>query len=942
MTTTLIHHIALLATPTGRAAKGGSAQGDITFLKNAWILIDNETGLILETGEGEAPARKEAACIYDAEGLLVTPALIDAHTHLVFGGWRQNELGQKLHGASYLDILNAGGGIHSTVKATRACSEEELLKKAETALKEMKDWGVAAVEIKSGYGLDRETELKQLRVVKRLKEMPEKGAQELVATYLGAHALPQEYKDKREEYIRLICEEWIPEAAREGLAEYVDVFCEKGVFTAEESARILKAGQAAGLKAKIHADEIEAIGGSELAGELRAVSAEHLIRCTPEGIKALAESGVIACLLPATSLYLNTDYAPARAMIGAGVPIAVASDFNPGSCPSHNLQLAMNLACLKYKMTPEEMLTAVTLNAAAAIGRAESMGTLEPGKLANLVIWQAPDLDYLAYRMGSNLARSVFIKGVPGGRFIPENRRRREAENIREVVIDGHSLDLESFVAAARFGAKVTLDQAALSRMKASRELTEKIAAEGRVAYGITTGFGDFQKVAVPESMSNQLSTNLILSHCTAAGEPYPAEVTRGIMLLRANALCGGFSGVRPVLVEMLIKMLNQNVLPFIPQKGSLGSSGDLAPLAHMTLPMLGRGQAFYQGELLPGGEAMRRAGIPVLQTLVSKEGLGMTNGTCAMTSVGALALYDTRQAADLADVIASLDFEGLTGLKNAFDARIHAVRGQKGQIRVARHMRSLLEGSEIIDNAQKDRVQDAYALRCIPQVHGAVRDALDYVSEIVERELNAVTDNPLIFPDDESVISGGNFHGEPMAIPFDTLGIAASELANISERRTERMVNAALSNGLTPFLTKEAGVNSGFMIVQYAAASMVSENKVLAHPASVDSIPSSANQEDFVSMGTTAARKAAQIVENLHCVLADELLTACQAIDIRRMLNTHGQGLTPLHQAIYDKVRETIPTYEKDTEIWPDIREAERLVKSGEILALAKELLDK
>ena len=509
-------------------------------------------------------------------------------------------------------------------------------------------------------------------------------------------------------------------------------------------------------------------------------------------------------------------------------------------------------------------------------------------------------------------------------------------ESRQTITVDGRSLTLESFAAVARFGAKVVLSPQAKERMQASRDLTEKIAAEGRIAYGITTGFGDFQKVAVPESMSNQLSTNLILSHCTATGEPYSDDVTRGIMLLRANALCGGYSGVRPVLVEMLLEMLNRNVLPVIPQKGSLGSSGDLAPLAHMTLPLLGLGEARYQGETLPGAEAMRRAGIPTLDTLVSKEGLGMTNGTCAMTSVGALALYDTDRAAKMADIIASMDFEALTGLKNAFDTRIHAVRRNAGQMKVAENMRRLLEGSEIIDNAQRDRVQDAYALRCVPQVHGAVRNALEYVRSQVEGELNAVTDNPLIFPDDEAVISGGNFHGEPMAIPFDTLGIAAAELAGISERRIERMVNAQLSNGLTPFLTKEAGVNSGFMIVQYAAASMVSENKVYAHPACVDSIPSSAGQEDFVSMGTTSARTAAMIVDNLYRVLADELLTACQAIDIRRFLNTHGQGITPLHQAVYDKVRETIPTYEKDREIWPDIREAERLVRSGVLLEIA------
>ena len=486
---------------------------------------------------------------------------------------------------------------------------------------------------------------------------------------------------------------------------------------------------------------------------------------------------------------------------------------------------------------------------------------------------------------------------------------------IKHVVVDGHSLTLESFVAIARYNATVELAPSALEAMKKSRALAEKIAAEGRVAYGITTGFGEFQKVAVPKEMSNQLSTNLILSHCTAAGEPYADEIVRGMMLLRANALCGGVSGVRPILVEMLLEMLNKGVTPVVPQKGSLGSSGDLAPLAHMTLPMLGKGEAMYEGVKMPGAEAMAKAGIKTLDTLVSKEGLGMTNGTCAMTSVGALALYDTICAAQLGDVIASMSFEGLTGLRNAFDPRIHQVRGQKGQMLVAANMRKLLDGSEILDNCQKDRVQDAYALRCIPQLHGACRDALDYVREKVEIELNAVTDNPLMFLD-------------------------ASELADASERRTERMVNPALSNGLTAFLTTKAGVNSGFMIVQYAAASMVSENKIYAHPASVDSIPSSANQEDIVSMGTTAARKAKMILQNTQDVLADELMTACQAIDIRRRLNTHGQGMTPLHEALYQHVREKVAFYEIDREIWPDIRAVEAMIRSGELLDIVKEYI--
>lgn len=506
---------------------------------------------------------------------------------------------------------------------------------------------------------------------------------------------------------------------------------------------------------------------------------------------------------------------------------------------------------------------------------------------------------------------------------------------IREVTLDGQSLVFEEFIAAARFYAPVKADPKALERMQRSRELAEKIQRENRVAYGITTGFGDFQNVPVPEELSNQLSTNLILSHCTATGQPYSDEIVRGIMLLRANNLLVGVSGVRPLLVEILVEMLNKNVLPVIPQKGSLGSSGDLAPLAHMTLPILGLGEAKYNGEVLPGAEAMKRAGIQTVPTLLCKEGLGMTNGTCAMTSAGALACYDTICAAEMADIIASMTFEGLTGLRNAFDPRIHKYRGHKGQILAAANMRLLLEGSEILDNCQQDRVQDAYSLRCIPQVHGAVRDALQYVIEKVNIELNAVTDNPLLFLEDEAVISGGNFHGEPMALPFDLLGIAASEIADISERRIERMVNASLSNGLTPFLTTEPGVNSGFMIVQYAAASMVSENKIYAHPASVDSIPSSANQEDIVSMGTTAARKAKSIVENTLDVLALELMTACQAIDIRRRLNTHGQGLTPFHQHIYDAVRKEVPFYETDQEIWPNIRAMEAFIRRKDLLDL-------
>ena len=411
MDRSLVVNIGLLATPEGRRARGGAAQGNIRFLKDAWILCEN--GRISALGTGEPPV--EEARRIDAAGCLVTPGLVDAHTHLIFGGWRQNELALKLRGVSYLDILAAGGGILSTVKATREASEDELFDKACDALDEMLELGVTTVEAKSGYGLDLETELKQLRVIRRLDEQH---PVDLAATFLGAHALPPEYKEDREAYLRLLCDVVIPRVSEEKLAEFCDVFCETGVFTAAESKRILEAGKRYGLIPKIHADEIDPIGGSQLTKEVGAISAEHLIVCPTEGIAAMAKAGTVACCLPATSFYLGSTFAPVRDMIDAGVPVALASDYNPGSCPSLNLQLVMNLGCLRYRMTPEEMLTGVTLNAAAAINRAESIGSIETGKLADLVVWDAPDLDMLGYRMGSNLTRIVIKKGkVQGGRL---------------------------------------------------------------------------------------------------------------------------------------------------------------------------------------------------------------------------------------------------------------------------------------------------------------------------------------------------------------------------------------------------------------------------------------------------------------------------------------------------------------------------------------------
>ena len=402
--TMLMKNIGQLATPLGRQALAGSDQGQISLLNQAWLLW--EDGIIREVGQGRPPQADQE---FDAQGRLVTPGLVDPHTHLVFGGWREHELAMKLKGIPYLDILAAGGGILSTVRATRAATERELADKTRPILERMLALGVTTCEAKSGYGLELEQELKLLRTAQVLNESQ---PVDLVSTFMAAHAVPPEYQQNRQAYIDLIIREMLPVVAEGGLAEFCDVFCETGVFDAEESQRILQAAQDLGLGLKCHSDEIDPIGGTEMAGRLQARSCEHLIACRPSGIEAMARGGTIACCLPATSFYLNAGFAPARDMITAGVPVAFGSDFNPGSCPVLSLQIAMNIGCYKYRMTPEECLTAVTLNAAAAIGRAHSAGSLEAGKPADITVWNAPNLDFIFYRFGDNLVDAVFKKGV--------------------------------------------------------------------------------------------------------------------------------------------------------------------------------------------------------------------------------------------------------------------------------------------------------------------------------------------------------------------------------------------------------------------------------------------------------------------------------------------------------------------------------------------------
>lgn len=429
------------------------------------------------------------------------------------------------------------------------------------------------------------------------------------------------------------------------------------------------------------------------------------------------------------------------------------------------------------------------------------------------------------------------------------------------VVIDEQGLDLADFERVVTHQSPVQVSQACHKAVSDCRAFLDRVLDDGRIVYGVNTGFGKLASVILPEEQTRALQVNLIRSHACGVGAPYSEDVVRGMMLLRLVSLTRGYSGVRPVVVEMLMACLNEGIHPVIPQQGSLGASGDLAPLAHLSLVLLGEGEAILGGKRIPGAEALQQAGIEPL-TLQAKEGLALINGTQAMTAVGLIAYLKAKRVMDAANAAAALTMEALHATLHPFAEGIQRVRPFPEQAAIARDIRRYLAGSHLVREPGRDKVQDAYALRCIPQVHGASLRALRHVQETLEIEMNAVTDNPLLFPDENAVYSGGNFHGQPIALAMDYLKIAVAELANIAERRTERLVNPQLNEGLPAFLAPDAGQSSGLMILQYVSASLVSENKVLAHPASVDSIPSSGNQEDHVSMGTTSARQANQIVE--------------------------------------------------------------------------------
>jgi histidine ammonia-lyase len=476
----------------------------------------------------------------------------------------------------------------------------------------------------------------------------------------------------------------------------------------------------------------------------------------------------------------------------------------------------------------------------------------------------------------------------------------------------------------------VTLDPGARARVALSRAVVDAAVARGDVVYGVTTGFGNFADVVIPADRLRELQLNLVRSHAAGVGALLEEAETRALMVLRANVLAKGFSGVRPETLDLVVGMVNAGVHPLVPEQGSVGASGDLAPLAHLALALVGEGSCRAGGRVRPSLEALREAGLaPVV--LEAKEGLALINGTQLMAALTALALVEAWRLVRTADVTGALTLDALKGTDVAFDPRIHAARPHPGQAASARNLRALLAGSAI-RHSHRDcgKVQDAYSLRCIPQVHGAVRDALGFVGSVVNVEINAATDNPMVFAETSELLSGGNFHGEPVALAADVLAIAAAELGSIAERRIERLVNPALSD-LPAFLTREGGLNSGLMLAQVTAAALASENKTLAHPASVDSIPTSANKEDHVSMGVTAARKAARAVANTRRILGIEALAACQALEFHRPLTT-----SPPLQAAYNRLRARIPPLERDRVLSPDMEEAAEMARTGVLAAEA------
>ena len=497
-------------------------------------------------------------------------------------------------------------------------------------------------------------------------------------------------------------------------------------------------------------------------------------------------------------------------------------------------------------------------------------------------------------------------------------------------MLDGQSLRPADVVAVARGGERISLGPEALARLRAARELVDRLVAEDRVVYGLTTGVGALKNVRIPPEDTRQLQRNLLMSHAVGVGPPLVEEVVRAAMLVRINQFCQGTSGVTPAVAELLVELLNHDICPWVPEKGSLGASGDLAPSAHVGLLLIGQGDVLLKGERRDGLQALRAAGLQPLE-LRAKDALSVLNGTHFMAGAASLLLDDAQRLLLTADVVAALSLEALRGSRTAFDPRIHAARPHPGQVASAARIFALTEGSGIAEShVLCDRVQDAYSLRCAAQVHGACSDAIDYLRRVLDVELNAGTDNPLVFAADEAVLSGGNFHGEPLALALDTAAIGLSELGSISERRLFRMLTGFLSE-LPPFLTRHSGLDSGYMLLQYTAAALATDNQLLAMPASVHSLPTSADQEDHNSMGWHSAQRARQLAANVETILALEALGAAQGIDLLAPLKP-GRLTAQAHAA----VRQQVPSLDHDRVLYPEIQTAVQLVRSGSLAKIA------
>ena len=495
------------------------------------------------------------------------------------------------------------------------------------------------------------------------------------------------------------------------------------------------------------------------------------------------------------------------------------------------------------------------------------------------------------------------------------------------IVLNGERLDLTDVAAVARGSVSVELGPQAVGRVEKAHAVVRRILEGDEQVYGVNTGFGHLKDIRIPPDRLETLQLNLIRSHAAGVGDPLPDDVVRAIMLLRAHVLALGHSGVRPVIIETLLAHLNTGILPVIPEKGSVGASGDLAPLSHLALSLMGEGRVRFGGQEMPADRALKETGIAPLK-LGPKEGLALINGTQVIAAIGSLAAVEAGTLMTVADIAAATTVEALCGSHKPFEERLQALRPHPGQIAAAANMRALLHDSDIArSHSTCGRVQDAYSIRCVPQVHGAARDVLRFTRSVLEIEINAVTDNPIVFPEEGDLLSGGNFHGEAPAMALDALTIAAAEIASIAERRIERLMNPALS-GLKPFLTPDPGINSGLMMGQVTAAALVSENKVLSHPASVDSISTEAGQEDHVSMGPIAARKARRVVDHAFTVVAIEILSACQALDLEPTPRP-GRGV----EAAHGRVRNEVPFMVTDRMLANDIAAVEALVRSGRLL---------